>query len=187
MPRRKPVFKIIFSTVAIILLILAALIYIPLTEKLNYDMTGYIIQPNGEIMEQFTFSITGKEYDFIIDGLKSGRISFSGNKLREIGRDAFILHFDWDSATFSKRYTFGTYTGDYHLSNDQLVHGSLCYYNGLANDIYYETGILDLENGTFCMYADDLVGNAFIVGTSDPNDDPMEVIERYQEFVKAPY
>ena len=186
MPRRKPVFKIIFSTVAIILLILAALIYIPLTEKLNYDMTGYIIQPNGEIMEQFTFSITGKEYDFIIDGLKSGRISFSGDKLKEIGRDAFILHFDWDSATFSERYTFGTYTGDYHLLNNQYVRGTLWYYNGTANESNYETGILDLENGTFCMYANDLVDNAFIVGTSDPNDDPMDVIGRYQEL-KAPY
>ena len=178
-------FRIIICVFIILLLILAALVYMPRTEKLDYNMTGYIIQPDGEIVDQFTFSISGKEYDFIIDGLKSGRITFSGDKLTELGKDAFILHFDWGSAMFS-HYTFGYYWGDYAPMNNQLVDGSLCYYDGIANASYFETGMFDLENGTYCMYARNLVENAFIVGTSDPNTDPLEVIASFQQRVKIP-
>ena len=179
-------FRIIICVFIILLLILAALVYIPRTEKLDYNMTGYIIQPDGEIVDQFTFSVSGKEYDFIIDGLKSGTISFSGDKLTELGKDAFVLYFDWGSATFKNRYTFGYYFGDYAPMNNQLVDGSLCYYDGIANASYFETGMLDLENGTYCMYARNLVENAFIVGTSDPNTDPLEVIASFQQRVKIP-
>ena len=179
-------FRIIICVFIILLLILAALVYIPRTEKLDYNMTGYIIQPDGEIVDQFTFSVSGKEYDFIIDGLKSGRISFSGDKLTELGKDAFVLYFDWGSATFKNRYTFGYYLGDYVPLNNQLVYGTLCYYDAIANESYFESGILDLENGTYCMYARNLVENAFIVGTSDPNTDPLEVIASFQQHVKIP-
>ena len=154
-------FRIIICVFIILLLILAALVYIPRTEKLDYNMTGYIIQPDGEIVDQFTF------------------------KLTELGKDAFILHFDWGSEMFS-HYTFGYYWGDYAPMNNQLVDGSLCYYDGIANASYFETGMLDLENGTYCMYARNLVENAFIVGTSDPNTDPLDVIASYQQNVNIP-
>lgn len=186
MPKWKVALRILCPTVVIVLLILAALVYIPRTETLDYDMTGYIIQSDGEVIERFNFTITGKEYDFIIDGLKSGRLSFSGDKLTEIGMDAFVMYFDWDSATFSEKYTFGHYVGDYHPENARFVIGELNYYNGAANDSYFETGMLDLENSTFCMYADNLVEDAFIVGVSDLNTDPLTVMECYRKLVKVP-
>lgn len=183
--RIKLILGITLSLVLVALLLLAAMTYIPQTRELRYEMNGFIISPDGQIMEEFTFTIYGKEYDFIIDR-PGGVISHTGETLVKVERDAFIMYFDWDSATISKNYTFGHYTGDYHPTDSQYVFGMLDYYCGNTNSSHFESGMLDLENGAFCMYADDLVEKAFIVGVSDPDTDPMAVLEPYLKFVRIP-
>ncbi len=185
MNKWKKVVGIILCSVVAVLLLLAALTYIPRTKMLEYDLHGYIIRPDGQILEEFTFTITGKEYDFIIDPPGS-TISFQGENLIQLERDAFILYFDWNYDAITKKYTFGNFDGDYHPTEPRYVLGTLCYYSGATNSSHYETGVLDLENGAFCMYADDLIGDAFIVGMSDPDSDPMTVLESYLKFVRIP-
>ena len=80
MNKHKKVICIILLSVISALILLAALTYIPRTRALDYDMYGYIINRDGQIIEQFTFNITGKEYDFIIDP-PGGEISFRGDTL----------------------------------------------------------------------------------------------------------
>lgn len=185
MKKLKVLFVILCSVVAVALIVMAALVYIPRTRTLDYDMHGYILQPNGQIVEQFTFTVTGKEYDFIIDR-PGGVIRHTGETLVKVERDAFIMYFDWDSATISKNYTFGHYTGDYHPTHPRYVFGTLDYYCGTTNSSHFESGMLDLEDGAFCMYAEDLIENAFIVGVSDPHTDPTAVLEPYLKFVRIP-
>lgn len=185
MDKRRKTVRIIFRSVVAVLILLAALTYIPITRALDYDLYGYIIRPDGQILEEFTFTVTGKEYDFIIDP-PGGAISFSGEKLTQLEEDAFILHFDWNSYTIAKSYTFGHYTGDYDFRDSRYVYGSLCYYNGAANTSDFGTGMLDLENESFCLYADGLIENAYILGVSDPEADPMAMLEPYLEYIKIP-
>ena len=170
---------ILCSVVAAALVVLAALTYIPLTRTLEYDMHGYVIQPDGQIVEEFTFKVTGKEYNFIIDP-PGGEIQMAGDKLVKLERDAFIMSFDWDSATFSGNYRSGNYTGDYHRTDHRYVYGTLHYYSGTTNSSHLEPGVLDLEDGVFCMYADELVDHCFIVGVSDLDTDPLAVMEYYR-------
>lgn len=176
---------IILCSVAALLIVLAALTYIPLTRTLDYDLYGYIIRPDGQIIEEFTFTVTGKEYDFIIDP-PGGTISFSGTELTQLERDAFILYFDWDSTRITEKYTSGHYVGDYYSADPRYVLGSLSYYNGAANSPGSGPGILDLEDESFCIYADGLVEDAYILGVSDPDADPMAVLEPYLKFIKIP-
>lgn len=185
MNKHKKIISIVLLSVVFVLLILAALTYIPRTRKLDYDMYGYIINRDGQIIEEFTFQITGKEYDFIIDP-PGGEISFSGDTLKKIQEDAFILHFDWNSDTISKNYTSGSYIGYDRSSGSRYVMGTLSYYSGIANRSHFEYGMLDLEDSTFCMYADDLVNGAYIVGVTDPNADPMAAVKAYQEHAGVP-
>lgn len=185
MNKWKRIVGIILCSVVAVLILLAALTYILRTKTLDYDLYGYIIRPDGQILEEFTFTITGKEYDFIIDP-PGGTIGFSGEKLTQLERDAFILYFDWNSPTLTKNYSSGHYDGDYHPTEPRYVLGTLSYYSGTTNLYHRETGMLDLENGAFCMYADDLIENAFIVGVSDPDADPMAALEPYLKYVKIP-
>lgn len=185
MNKHKKVICIILLSVISALILLAALTYIPRTRALDYDMYGYIINRDGQIIEQFTFNITGKEYDFIIDP-PGGEISFRGDTLEKLQDDAFILYFDWNSDTIAKNYTFGSYTGNYHPADPRYVTGSLSYYSDTANSSHFEFGMLDLEDGTFCMYADELVKDAFIVGVTDPHADPMAAVKAYHEHAGVP-
>lgn len=148
-------------------------------------MYGYIIRPDGQIMEEFTFTISGKKYDFIIDP-PGGEISFSGDTLVKIQDDAFILYFDWNSDTISENYTFGNYTARYLSENRRYITGALSYYCGKTNSPHLEPGMLDLEGSTFCMYATNLVNGAYIVGVTGPNADPMAAIKAYQEHAGVP-
>ena len=91
-----------------------------------------------------------------------------------------------NSGFIAKNYTFGSYTGNYHPADPRYVTGSLSYYSDTTNSSHFEFGMLDLEDGTFCMYADELVKDAFIVGVTDPNADPLTVVEAYQKFVRIP-
>lgn len=185
MDKRRKTVRIILRSVVAVLILLAALTYIPLTRALDYDLYGYIIRPDGQILEEFTFTVTGKEYNFIIDP-PGGTISFSGEKLTQLEEDAFILTFDWNSYTITRNYTFGHYIGDYFLIDPRYVYGSLTFFNGDAHSSCFGTGMLDLENESFCIYADGLIENAYILGVSDPEADPMAVLEPYLEYIKIP-
>lgn len=185
MNKWKKIVCIILFPIVAVLILLAALTYIPRTKTLDCDLYGYIIRPDGQILEEFTFTITGKEYDFIIDP-PGGTISFEGEKLVQLERDAFILYFDWNNAAIAKEYAWGHFDGDYHPTDPRYVLGTLSYCSRATNGYHFETGMLDLDNGAFCMYADDLLEDAFIVGVSEPDADPIAVLESYLEFVKIP-
>ena len=185
MTKRKIFLTVLCSFITVALITLALLVYVPRTTELNYDMQGFIISTDGQILEEFTFTIYGKEYDFILDR-PGGSISHIGETLEKVERDAFIMYFDWDSDTISKNYTFGHYTGDYHPAQPQYVFGALDYYSGTTNSFHFGYGMLDLKNGAFCMYANDLVENAFIVGLTDPEGDPHAVIDTFLKHHKIP-
>ena len=171
---------IIIAVAAVIipLLIIAGLTYIPRTQALSYDMHGYIITQDGEIVEQFTFQITGKAYDFIIDP-PGGSAHFSGNELTELSMDAHILYFEWNCKRLSEDYGAGHFQGDYWPGDPRYVSGTLTYYDTYENRCFFESGMLDLESEAFCMYGRNLVNDAFIVGLTDPDGDPHAVIEDY--------
>ena len=46
--------------------------------------------------------------------------------------------------------------------------------------------MFDSENEFFCIYSDVLADNAFIVGVSDPETDPMTVVDGYLDLVHIP-
>ncbi len=176
MSKQKLVIIIAVAAVIIPLLTVAGLTYIPRTQALSYDMYGYIISPEGDVLEQFSFKITGTAYDFIIDP-PGGGIHFSGNEVTKLERDAHILYFEWGSKTLSKDYYSGHFSGDYWPGNSRYISGTLVYYSAEQNRGVFEQGMLDLEGEAFCMYSYTLAKNAFIVGLTDPDGDPHAVIE----------
>ena len=174
---KKPIRVTLWSLVAVLIL-LAVLTYVPITRTLHYDMRGFIVSPDGEILEKFDFTITGKDYNFIIDP-PGGSISFSGNKLVELERDAFILSFDWGTSSIAKKCFFGHFTDSFRITDTKMI-GSLMYYDSKSNSSALDSGIFDAQYGTFCIYTDVLASNAFIVGTTDPQVDPNALIQSYK-------
>lgn len=184
MTKRKVVLTILCSAIAVALIVLAVLVYIPRTTELVYDMRGFVISPDGQIMEEFTLTATGKSEEFILDQL------IRKNKHTEDGilveRDNFYLDFVWDSSTLLKNATSGQFGEHIRLANTQYILGSLLSYSSASGLIVSESGMFDLENGALCLYADNLVENAFIVGVSDSDANPMTVLESYLKIVKNP-
>ena len=43
-----------------------------------------------------------------------------------------------------------------------------------------ECALFDSVEGVFYMYADELAENAFILGITDPDADPLDMVKRYQ-------
>ena len=109
---KKPIRITLWSLVAILVL-LAVLTYVPITRTLHYDMRGFIVRADGEILEEFTFTITGKDYNFIIDP-PGGEISFSGDRLTTLERDAVVLTFDWRTSSVAKKGISGHFTDYVH-------------------------------------------------------------------------
>lgn len=176
---------ILCSVVAAALVVLAALTYIPLTRTLEYDMHGYIIQPDGQIVEQFPFTVTYKDYDFIIDP-PGQSIQFAGDKLTKIERDAFLIYFNFDSAPFAKNFEPTGCVGNSHPKQPQILFGSIDSYN--PNKDQFDNGVtmLNLEDGSCCMYMEGLLENAFVVGISNSDTDPADVLEYFVNHVKSP-
>ncbi len=171
--------RITLWTLVSILVLLAVLTYVPVTRSLRYDMRGYIVSPDGEILEEFDFTITGKDYNFIIDP-PGGLISFSGNRLVTLEEDALILQFGWNLDSINEVYSFGHLIGRTNLNNPRYTIGSIDFYNQKLNQPDHEpTALIDLERGSFCMYAEHLADNAFIVGSTDPGTDPNALIKAY--------
>lgn len=182
--RIKTILGITLSLVLAALLLLAALTYIPQTRELHYEMNGFIISPDGEVLEEFPFTMYGTEYDFIIDR-SGGVVSFTGGQEHHVERDAFVLRFDWGDASFAPNCMYAHMIDHFRLTDSQMF-TTLSYYDPTTNESHFESGLLDLEDETLCMYADHLVDNAFIVGLTDPEDDPYAVIDTFLKHHKIP-
>lgn len=180
---KKPIRITLWSLVTILVL-LAVLTYVPITRTLHYDMRGFIVRPDGEILEKFDFTITGKDYNFIIDP-PGGLISFGDNELAVLERDAIVLYFDWGSSSIAKKGISGHFTDDYRHTDTQM-HGMLSYYDPSSNSYEWDSGMFDTDSGNFCVYTDVLADNAFIIGVSDPDADPMTVLNGYLDLVHIP-
>lgn len=180
---KKPIRITLWSLVAILVL-LAVLTYVPITRTLHYDMRGFIVRADGEILEEFDFTITGKDYNFIIDP-PGGEIGFDGNELAVLERDAIVLTFDWGTSTVAKKGISGHFTDYVHPTDTQIL-GALNYFDPSSNSYELDSGMFDSENEFFCIYSDVLADNAFIVGVSDPETDPMTVVDGYLDLVHIP-
>lgn len=170
--------------VTVILLLLAALTYLPITRSQDYSMNGYIMTPDGQILEEFTFDIYCKEYDFIIDP-PGGLVSFSGDKLTKLESDALILRFDWGSSSVAEKCMSGHFVDTHRLADPQMI-GELGYYDPTSNESHWDTAVFDSERESFCIYSDVLADNAFIIGVSDPDTDLIAVIDDYLDHVHIP-
>lgn len=182
MPRRKPVFKIIFSTVAIILLILAALIYIPLTEKLNYDMTGYIIQPNGLIIDTTGTFIhadgTTESVSFAIDG----NIKDSPNDTDELNVNITLS----DEFRYAMGRSYPHYISMNQKNNDfpDLMICPTYIYDKQLNSSKFSVFALDLE--TKCSIV--LFGSApdcYLVASEDSTKNYDQLLEHFADFIES--
>lgn len=180
---KKPIRITLLSLVAILVL-LAVLTYVPITKSMRYDMRGFIVSTDGEILEEFDFTVTGKDYNFIIDP-PGGLISFSGDELEVLERDAIVLYFDWGTSSIAKKGISGHFTDDYHHTDTQ-IHGMLSYYDPSSNSSEWDPGMFDLESGNFCLYTEVLADNAFLIGVSDPDADPVAVRDAYLDLVHIP-
>lgn len=180
---KKPIRITLWSLVAILVL-LAVLTYVPITKSLRYDMQGYIVSTDGEILEEFDFTVTGKDYNFIIDP-PGGEISFSGNELAVLERDAIVLYIDWGSSSIAKKCLSGHFTDYVHPTDTQIL-GALSYYDSSSNRHEWDYGMFDSEHGNFCIYTEVLADNAFVIGVSDPDADPVAVRDAYLDLVHIP-
>ena len=180
---KKPI-CIVLSAIVIILVVLALLTYVPITKTTRYDMRGFIVRADGEILEEFDFTITGKDYNFIIDP-PGGSISFAGNELAQLERDAFVLNFDWGTSSIAKKGISMHFTDSFRLTDTQIF-GALDYFDPVSNGYEWDTGMFDSEHGNLCIYTKTLADNAFIVGVSDPKTDPNAVIDGYLGLIHIP-
>lgn len=161
------------------LILLAALVYIPRTTELDYNMRGFIISTDGQILEEFNMTANGKEYDFIIDR-PDGQVSFAGNTPQQVEMDTYYLDIQWDSPTISKNGTSGLFTRDFIIPNTQFILGNIDFVNRDTGLFERQYALFDSGSGVFYMYADELAENAFILGITDPDDDPLEILTRYK-------
>lgn len=180
---KRPI-RIVLWTLAVIAVVLYLLSHVPITKSLRYDMRGFIVRADGEILEEFDFTIIGKDYNFIIDP-PGGEISFSGDQLTTLERDAVVLTFDWGTSTVAKKGISGHFTDYVHPTDTQIL-GALNYFDPSSNSYELDSGMFDSEKGNFCIYSDVLADSAFIVGVSDPDADPMTVVDGYLDLVHIP-
>ena len=179
----KIILGITLSLVLVALFVLANLVYNPRTRDLRYEMNGFIISPEGEILEEFPFIMHGKEYDFVIDR-PGGGISFAGDQEHHVTKDAFVLRFDWGDASFSPNCMYAHMVDAFRRTDTQMF-TTLDYYDPTMNQSQV-AGMLDLDDETLCIYADHLVDNAFIVGLTDPEGDPHAVIDTFLKHNRIP-
>ena len=179
MAKWKLFLAIVCSLIAGGLILLAVLVYFPRTTELEYHMRGFVISADGEILEEFTITATGKEYDFILDR-PNGEISFIGNTPKEVTKDSYYLDIDWSSSTILNGNSSGLFTRDFTLPNRQVVVGDILYTNSATGMMECEYGIFDSQRGIFYMHTDALIDGVFIIGITDPDTNPLTVLKAYQ-------
>ena len=161
------------------LVLLAVLVYSPRTTELAYNMRGFVISADGEILEEFTMRAAGKEYDFILDR-PNGEISFVGNTPERVAKDTLYLDIDWSSSTILKDTTPGLFTRDFTIPHRPVIAGDILYASSATGMMEREYGIFDSQRGVFYMHADTLADDVFIIGITDPDTDPLIVLESFQ-------
>ena len=176
--------RIVLCAFVVILIVLALLTYVPITKTMRYDMRGFIVSADGEIQEEFDFTITGKDYNFIIDPPGS-LVSFGDNEVAVLERDAIVLYFDWGTSSIAKKGISMHFTDSFRLADTQIF-GALDYFDPVSNGYEWDTGMFDAEHGNLCIYTKALADNAFIVGVSDPKTDPNAVIDGYLDLIHIP-
>lgn len=179
MAKWKIFLAIVCSFIAGGLILLAVLVYNPRTTELNYNMRGFVISADGEILEEFTMTATGEEYDFIIDR-PNGEVSFVGNTPERVTKDTFYLDIDWSSSTMLKDTSPGLFTRDFTIPHRPVMVGDVLFCSSATEKMEREYGIFDSQRGIFYLHADALAEDVFIIGITDPDTDPLVVLKSYQ-------
>lgn len=167
------------GALVLLVILLDVLVYTPRTTKLDYTMRGFIISADGEVLEEFTMTATGEEYDSIIDR-PNGENTFSGTAPVRIEKDTFYLDIDWSASTILTGNTPGLFTRDFCIPHTRFIFGDLFAYSSDIGLMVREYGIFDPDSGVFYLYADELAENVFILGITDPDADPLVVLKAYQ-------
>ena len=181
MAKWKLFLAIVCSLIAGGLILLAVLVYFPRTMELEYHMRGFVISADGEILEEFTITATGKEYDFILDR-PNGEISFIGNTPKEVTKDSYYLDIDWSSSTILNGNSSGLFTRDFTLPHRPVIVGDILYSSSATGMMEREYGIFDSDRGVFYMHTDTLADDVFIIGITNPNTNPSSVLKTYQNM-----
>ncbi len=171
--------SLLCAFVAGALILLAVLVYFPRTTELEYHMRGFVISADGEILEEFTMRAAGEEYDFILDR-PNGKVSFVGNTPERVAKDTLYLDIDWSSSTILKDTTPGLFTRDFTIPHRPVIVGDILYASSATGMMEREYGIFDSQRGVFYMHADTLADDVFIIGITDPDTDPLIVLEAFQ-------
>ena len=179
MAKWKLFLAIICALIAGGLILLAVLVYFPRTTELEYPMRGFVISADGEILEEFTMRAAGEEYDFILDR-PNGKVSFVGNTPERVAKDTLYLDIDWSSSTILKDTTPGLFTRDFTIPHRPVIVGDILYASSATGMMEREYGIFDSQRGVFYMHADTLADDVFIIGITDPDTDPLIVLESFQ-------
>ena len=179
MAKWKLFLAIICALIAGGLILLAVLVYFPRTTELEYHMRGFVISADGEILEEFTMRAAGEEYDFILDR-PNGKVSFVGNTPERVAKDTLYLDIDWSSSTILKDTTPGLFTRDFTIPHRPVIVGDILYASSATGMMEREYGIFDSQRGVFYMHADTLADDVFIIGITDPDTDPLIVLESFQ-------
>ena len=179
MAKWKLFLAIICALIAGGLILLAVLVYFPRTTELEYPMRGFVISADGEILEEFTMRAAGEEYDFILDR-PNGKVSFVGNTPERVAKDTLYLDIDWSSSTILKDTTPGLFTRDFTIPHRPVIVGDILYASSATGMMEREYGIFDSQRGVFYMHADTLADDVFIIGITDPDTDPLIVLEAFQ-------
>lgn len=180
---RKRIIRSVVLAAVLAAIVLAVLVYVPRTQTTKYEMKGYIVSLDGKVLDEFPLLISVKEYDFVIDR-KDGDFSISGNKVMA-ERDGIAMKIHWDYSQITEKYSDHTFIAIRYPESEGYLYSVISFYDPDLNAYNSEKpGLLDLEKGTFCLYATTLVEEAFIVGVTDPNGDLAQVIDHYCQKVQ---
>lgn len=184
--KKTDIIGLICFSLIVLTIVLAVLVFVPITRNISYQMHGYIVHTDGRILEEFDFTVTGKEYEFMIDR-PGGGTHFTGNKLTGVSIDTTILYPQWDAYTFTSLadWYYMQFPDTQELNNSCHM-GFLHFFKADASRTGADSVLLDMDNGTLCVYAKQLMGNAFIVGVTEEQTTPESVIAAYRELILLP-
>ena len=148
-------------------------------------MQVYLVGADGDILKEFPLTVTGAEYNFVIDR-PGGTISFRGTTITQLERDAIILFPEFDCEIMEEVYTLGGFVATAHNTDKTILVGGYSYYRADANEYDYEWVMIDLAQGTYCMHSDDFSKGNFIVGITDPDTDLVSVIDAFLNWGTIP-
>ena len=147
-------------------------------------MLGYAIKPDGTVLEEFVFTIHIDGYDYLADRPEFSTSDFRWGNWDNPDPDDYAIKVDWGMSTFQDILEESLFSG-YSMPNDAAeIFGTISYFSG--KDFKFGTVRMNLREGTICMYLDYIFEDALIVGISDPNGDPMEVVKAFLDRCNIP-